>query len=199
MEKLVITGITHPGGMELDPGILSIGRNPTNDYRIPDATVSSFHCELVVSEDGITLRDLESTNGTFLEGDRVREAKIQPGQVIQLGSAEVRIDLQEVPDPVEIAIPELHSESPPEQTVMADGKMACLRHPDTPATYKCVNCGNAFCDDCSHSLSISGGERRVFCPSCSGRCENLETGVSRGKKKLSLLGRLTQTIRIRFK
>src|SRR5439155_20060400 len=53
MSKLLLTGLTHPGTFELEPGFNAVGRNPTNDFRLQDATVSSFHCEIVVSEDSV--------------------------------------------------------------------------------------------------------------------------------------------------
>ena len=46
MAKLTLEGITHAGSVELVDGLISIGRNPTNDFRVSDPTVSSFHCEI---------------------------------------------------------------------------------------------------------------------------------------------------------
>ena len=202
MNKLVLTGLTHPGEFELEPGFNTLGRNPTNDYRVHDATVSSFHCEIVLSEDSVLVRDLGSTNGTFIDNQPVQEGQLKPGQILRLGSAELRLESQPVPEPVQISVPELTVETPPASVSLPDGSFSCLNHQDARATVKCVKCEQMFCEECVHVLRLSGGKRRVFCPACSGHCEPLPgaPGLKSGqKKKQSLLGRLTQTIRIRLK
>ena len=202
MNKLVLTGLTHPGEFELEPGFNTLGRNPTNDYRIHDATVSSFHCEIVMSDDSVLVRDLGSTNGTFIDNQQVHEGQLRPGQILRLGSAELRLESQDVPEPVPIVVPDLKVELPPASVVFSDGSLSCLNHQDARAIVKCVKCENAFCEECVHVLRLAGGKRRVFCPACSGHCEPLPgaPGHKAGqRKKQSLLGRLTQTIRIRMK
>src|SRR2546430_10198736 len=113
MDKLVLTGLTHPGAFELEPGFNTLGRNPTNDFRVHDVTISSFHCEIVVSEDSVLVRDLGSTNGTFIDGQQIHEAELRPGQILRLGSAELRLDSQAVIEPASISIPELKAEPAP--------------------------------------------------------------------------------------
>ena len=54
--------IVHPGSeqaweIELKPGPNFLGRNPTNNFRIEDPSVSGSHCEIVIDEGGIFLRD----------------------------------------------------------------------------------------------------------------------------------------------
>jgi pSer/pThr/pTyr-binding forkhead associated (FHA) protein len=202
MNKLVLTGLTHPGEFELEPGFNTLGRNPTNDFRVHDSTVSSFHCEIVLSEDSVLVRDLGSTNGTFIDNQPVTEHQFQLGQVLRLGSAELRLDLQDVPEPAEISIPELKVEPQVASVTLPDGSLSCLNHHDARAIVKCTKCEKAFCEECVHVLRLAGGKSRVFCPACSGHCETLP-GVPAAKagrkKKQSLLGRLTQTIRIRLK
>ena len=99
MNKLVLTGLTHPGTFELEPGFNTLGRNPTNDFRVHDVTVSSFHCEIVVSEDSVLVRDLGSTNGTYIDGQPVQEAQLTSGQILRLGSAELRLESTPVTEP----------------------------------------------------------------------------------------------------
>ena len=202
MKKLVLTGLTHPGEFELEPGFNTLGRNPTNDYRVHDSTVSSFHCEIVLSDDSVLVRDLGSTNGTFIDNQPVHEAHLEPGQVLRLGSAELRLESQPMPEPLPISVPELTVEPPLASVTLPDGSLSCLNHHDTRAVVKCVKCEKVFCEDCLHVLRLAGGKKRVFCPACSGHCELLPDapGAKTGqKKRLSLLGRLTQTIRIRLK
>jgi hypothetical protein len=196
MEKLQLTGITHPGSIELLDGLLSIGRNPTNDFRVHDATVSSFHCELLITGKTVLVRDLNSTNGTFINDDPVHEAILKPDQILRLGNAQLRLECLPTSDPVRIAIPELKTETAPIQTHLLDGSLACLNHPGVPALVRCPQCDKAFCGDCVRSLRLAGGQTRLFCPSCSGPCETIAS-LPAPKKRQSLLARLTQTIRIR--
>jgi len=202
MNKLVLTGLTHPGEFELEPGFNTLGRNPTNDYRLHDATVSSFHCEIVLSADSVLVRDLGSTNDTFIDNQPVHEGRLKPGQILRLGSAELRLESQPAPEPVQISVPELKVEPPPASVALPDGSLSCLNHHDARAIVKCVKCEKAFCEECVHVLQLTGGKRRVFCPSCSGHCETLPSAPAPRhgqKKRQSLLARLTQTIRIRLK
>jgi DNA-binding NtrC family response regulator len=70
-------------------GRLTIGKASDNDLVINDDTVSRHHCEIVRAPDGIHVRDLESTNGTKIDGTRIREAMLQPGSVLKVGEIEV--------------------------------------------------------------------------------------------------------------
>lgn len=201
MTKLVLIGLTHPGAFELEPGFNTLGRNPTNDFRVHDATVSSFHCEIVVSEDSVLVRDLGSTNGTFIDGQPVREARLDPGHILRLGSADLRLETQPGAEPPRVSIPEVQVEAPPASTTLPDGSLSCLNHNQVRAVARCVKCERAYCDDCVHVLALSGGRTRAFCPSCSGPCEPIpgQAPAPLKPKKQSLFGRLTQTIRIRLK
>jgi len=202
MNKFVLTGLTQPATFELEQGFNTIGRNATNDFRIHDATVSSFHCEIVLSGESVMVHDLGSTNGTFIEGTRIEEAGLTGGQVLKLGSVELKLDTRPVAEPVEIAIPTLTTAVPLDRPQLADGSPACINHPDTRAVQKCDKCQKAFCVDCVHVLRLAGGKSRVFCPSCSASCSALpvpDGTATTPTRKQSLLGRLTQTIRLRFK
>jgi hypothetical protein len=199
MEQFVLVGITHPGAIELAEGLLSIGRNPTNDFRVPDATVSSFHCELIVSGESVRVRDLNSTNGTFVNDELVHEAALNPWQILRLGTAELRLELHQKPDHVTIAIPQIEPPQPLQQTTLLDGSLACLNHPGVAAVARCLKCETAFCGGCVRALRLEGGQTRLFCPTCSGPCDPIETRAAVPKKRASFLSRLTQTIRIRWK
>jgi Domain of unknown function (DUF1707)/FHA domain len=63
-----------------------LGRNPSCDYTIADATVSGRHAELARTRDGWRIRDLGSRNGTRVNGWLVREQALQPGDAIELGA-----------------------------------------------------------------------------------------------------------------
>ena len=62
-----------------------IGRREDCDLRIPLSEVSRKHCRLVRDGDTLKLEDLGSSNGTFLNGQRVQEALLSPGDTIQVG------------------------------------------------------------------------------------------------------------------
>jgi pSer/pThr/pTyr-binding forkhead associated (FHA) protein len=62
-----------------------IGRREDCDLRIPLGEVSRKHCRIVRDGDSLKLEDLGSSNGTFLNGQRVQEAALSPGDTIQVG------------------------------------------------------------------------------------------------------------------
>jgi DNA-binding NtrC family response regulator len=64
-----------------------IGREAPADVRVAVHAVSRIHAELVWERGGFTLRDLDSTNGTLLDGRQITEARIEPGQEIRVGDA----------------------------------------------------------------------------------------------------------------
>ena len=71
----------------------SIGSHHTNDVIVEDATVSRFHCEIVVEAQGTRVRDQASRNGTIVDGLRVDSAWLKNGSLIRLGRAVLRFDL----------------------------------------------------------------------------------------------------------
>ena len=69
---------------------ITIGRNPANDIIITNPKVSSNHAVIVVEDSGdIILRDLNSTNGTFVNGKRISEAKINSTDRVQVCDIEI--------------------------------------------------------------------------------------------------------------
>jgi pSer/pThr/pTyr-binding forkhead associated (FHA) protein len=105
MERLVLSWVNKPFAFELMPGLNRLGRNPTNDCRVPDASVSSFHCEVTLEPDKtVHVRDLASTNGTFIDGVQALDGDVRPGQVLRLGTVELRLESVTVAEPV--AVPE---------------------------------------------------------------------------------------------
>jgi DNA-binding NtrC family response regulator len=72
----------------LDP-VVTIGTLPENTLALTDPTVSRRHALVEETAAGYVLRDGGSTNGTFLDGVRVREGYLSPGSVIRLGQTEM--------------------------------------------------------------------------------------------------------------
>ena len=87
MAKLVVhSGTLQAREFELKAGTNSLGRADENDFAIDDPSVSSFHAQVIVDGGSILIKDLGSTNGTFILHSQVNEGMIQPGQFIRLGN-----------------------------------------------------------------------------------------------------------------
>jgi two-component system response regulator GlrR len=71
----------------------AIGSHPASDLVLDDATVSRFHCEVSIDDGGARIRDLESRNGTLVDGVRVVDGYLRPGSAIRLGRAKLQFDL----------------------------------------------------------------------------------------------------------
>lgn len=193
--KFIITCPSHPWTFELVAGLNKVGRNPTNDICIHEASVSSFHCEMILEDGQVTVRDLGSTNGSFLNKRPIQETVWQPGQSLLLGSVEFHLEAQKTAEDIHIAIPEFQrKETPVGPIVFEDGSLACLNHQTAHATQRCTKCGNVYCQQCVRFVGLAGSKGMIFCPACDGKCETIVLKTK--EKKVSFMGRLTQTIRI---
>src|SRR6204780_1930459 len=94
MARLVIlseglTGKAH----ELAVDKTTIGRVDDNTFPIPEGSISSHHCEILLRGGDIIVHDLNSTNGTFINGHQVSgEAPLKAGQILRLGQVEIRLE-----------------------------------------------------------------------------------------------------------
>ncbi len=77
----------------LDTFRVAIGRHDSNDLRFNSRNVSNYHAEIVMEPDGLVLRDLGSTNGTYVNEERVRRRKLTHGDRIRIGSDEITVKL----------------------------------------------------------------------------------------------------------
>jgi DNA-binding NtrC family response regulator len=68
----------------------TVGTHDSCDLRLSDSTVSRFHCEVSVGAGGVRVRDLESSNGTLLDGIRIIEAYARTGSLLRLGRTVVQ-------------------------------------------------------------------------------------------------------------
>jgi FHA domain-containing protein len=85
-------------------GTIVVGRDPSCQLNDLDPLLSRRHAEFVPSGKGVTVRDLRSRNGILVNGDKVPEHVLKPGDVVQLGHLHVRY----VEEPV-VKSPEDHS------------------------------------------------------------------------------------------
>jgi transcriptional regulator with GAF, ATPase, and Fis domain len=70
--------------------VFRVGKAPENDLVLADETVSRVHFEIARDAKGYLVRDMKSTNGTFLDGAEVKEAYLRAGSVIGLGACELK-------------------------------------------------------------------------------------------------------------
>ena len=74
----------------LPGGVRTLGRATGADFGLDGALVSRVHCRLTaLPEGGLEVRDLDSTNGTFVNGKRVQTAQLASGDRIQVGRVEL--------------------------------------------------------------------------------------------------------------
>ena len=70
----------------------TVGRVEDNAFQIPETSVSSHHAEILLRGNDVVIKDLNSTNGTFINGEKVSEAVLKPGQILRLGMIEMRLE-----------------------------------------------------------------------------------------------------------
>lgn len=77
--------------LKLGPGAVSLGRHADNDICITNKSVSGHHARIFTYFNTSYIEDLDSTNGTFLNGKKVYKHIIHPGDTIQLGQHTIKI------------------------------------------------------------------------------------------------------------
>jgi pSer/pThr/pTyr-binding forkhead associated (FHA) protein len=181
--------------IDLKLGANRVGRHPDNDFRIEHPTISSVHCEIVLQDSGVLLRDLGSTNGTFVNNEPVREVQLSPGQIVRLGDVELLVETVDA----KIEIPVFfNADLPAPPVVRKDGAMECHRHIGVVVTHQCTACKEFMCEACVHRLRRKGSKKMLsLCPICSGAVEPI--GASTKNKKKSLLERIVgETVKMKL-
>ncbi|MCX5747118.1 MAG: sigma 54-interacting transcriptional regulator [Proteobacteria bacterium] len=74
---------------------IRIGSMEDNDIVLHDDTVSRYHCRIAQDETGYVLYDNRSTNGTFVNKVRIREAFLKPGCIVAVGQSQLRFNARE--------------------------------------------------------------------------------------------------------
>ena len=76
-----------------------VGRSHGNTVRIPSSEVSRQHCRLLVEDGLVTVEDLGSVNGTFLNGQRIRGAElVRPGDTLEVGPVTFVVEYELTPE-----------------------------------------------------------------------------------------------------
>ena len=74
----------------ITPGnVKTVGRAPRADFVVDAALVSRLHCRLAAGAGEIEAVDLESTNGTYVNGQRVERAMLKEGDKLRVGAVEL--------------------------------------------------------------------------------------------------------------
>lgn len=78
-----------PFTFRISPGsIKTMGRSPGAEFIVEAAMVSRLHCRLTAGATELQVNDLESTNGTFVNGQRVTQASLKAGDKLGVGRVE---------------------------------------------------------------------------------------------------------------
>src|ERR1700677_3312028 len=127
MARLVILSEGFTGkAYELSVEKTTIGRVDDNTFPIPEGSVSSHHCEVLMRGSDVIIRDLNSTNGTFINGHQVSgEAPLKPGQILRLGQIEMRFE--------EAAAQKSSPKKLPDQTMVIPQGVKLGQEPSTKA------------------------------------------------------------------
>jgi predicted component of type VI protein secretion system len=93
MPKLqVLSGALAGQSYELKVDKTTVGRVEDNTFPIAEPSVSSHHCEILLRGNDVVVKDLDSTNGSFINGEKITESVLKPGQTLRLGQIEMRLD-----------------------------------------------------------------------------------------------------------
>jgi len=185
---------------DLQPGTYEIGRRPDNRICIPDSSISSLHCKITVEGNTATLKDLNSTNGTFVEGEKTTEICLQHGQQLRFGS--IKLLFEEGGSPasrqppasaprvrlhVATAVAATDEDQPvimepstglPAETIPFVADTYCRFHPRSLAQHLCPQCNRFFCDLCV-AARHEGHRTAHFCRPCGVKCQPVRSTPTR--------------------
>lgn len=98
MAKLVVQSPEQKGrSYELKVDKTTIGRVDDNTFQLVEASVSSHHCEVLLRGTDVVIKDLNSTNGTFINNEKISESVLKPGQILRLGQIELSLETGDGP------------------------------------------------------------------------------------------------------
>jgi pSer/pThr/pTyr-binding forkhead associated (FHA) protein len=105
MAKLVVLSEGLTGrSYELKVDKTTIGRVDDNTFPIAEPSVSSHHCEVLLRGNEVMVKDLGSTNGTFINGQKITESVLKPSQILRLGQVELRLESETAASAVKKAV-----------------------------------------------------------------------------------------------
>jgi pSer/pThr/pTyr-binding forkhead associated (FHA) protein len=81
--------------LPIDRVLIVVGRHPRCDARLSSRRVSRRHCCLALERDGVLVRDLDSTNGTWINGRRIETGLLHPGNELAIAHLRFRLEFTE--------------------------------------------------------------------------------------------------------
>jgi len=168
-----------PASIDLNWGITRVGRADDNDFIIRHPSISAHHCEVDLGLDFVRVRDCQSTNGTFINNERIQLATLGPGQVLRFG--EIRAVIERAIEGV--SVPAIGPKKVLHSVEMEEGIWSCERHSGIRAQWHCPKCDGKFCGPCIHQLRLMKGRPHKLCPVCSAHVEWIDYADARHRKK----------------
>ena len=199
MHRLVVNpGTPQAWEIILKPGFNSIGRGQENDFTISHDSVSTLHCQIIVEDDAVKIEDLGSTNGTFINDQLTREARLLPGQRIRLGEIGMRLESDLSSAMTAATKEQAQAVSLSRDTTNEHGQVLwarcpsvaastfeeekaahCKNHFQNLAKYKCEKCKRYLCDLCVNTRGSAAGGLKS-CKICGNECVLLKFKPSAG-------------------
>ena len=173
MARLVVNpGSSAAWAIPLKPGVNLLGRGAVNDFKLTDPSISSSHCQIIISPAGASIKDLGSTNGTYLNRVPIQEAALASGHTIHLGGLEMMFYDDEAETATAVA-PIAPSFSPPIPVPVRRATPATSRSNDAPPPQAVAGVvphtpvltvsTASGAQNCKHHAKSSG---RYFCSQC---------------------------------
>jgi len=176
---------------------VTIGKAPENEIVIDDPTVSRNHLVVVRQKDRFLVKDLGSTNGTFIDGAQVREGYLRPGSLLEVGDVQLRF--QPKVAPVEIAptqenrLGDLVGKSVPMRQIFA----LIQRIAPTDSTLLLIGetgCGKGAAAKVIHKLSPRGDAGPFIVFDCAAVSDSLIESELFGHERGAFTGAVSQRI-----
>ena len=174
MPRLIVNpGTTSERVISLSRGVTTLGRHTENHHALDDPSVSGAHFQVSVTNSGTIVRDLGSTNGTFVDGNRVEEVILLPGQTLTAGEVSMRFeaDYEMEPAPTKAAKP----------AALETG--VCHTHLEKVAQFLCPQCKRLLCERCVTSKVVRGRTKRQ-CLVCREECLELNPSAATPREKV---------------
>ena len=173
-ELILMQSDGKPRRYAVDGPRLRLGRQRDCDVRVNHPTVSRHHAEIVFVGDRAFLRDLGSSNGTFVNGRPIRQTRLNDGDIVQLGRHELRYVETETPGNRDVMTAQQFSPPPP-LSAPPPGQLRVLNGPLQGQVLNLKERQTAIGRASNPIAAVSRGGQRFFVIRVGGwdRCENV--------------------------